>query len=194
MSASAPNPSPASVLFARGVLARLRAWPALSLAINQSWGGPESPAKFPWLAGVLVDSFEDPPAEGIPDAEYVEAMLLQIMEDEFDCTLEDESAWDAARDVVKVWDTLTRNMDDAKKMIETMEVKAEKVKGKKIEAQREGPDTDEEDWSGDEDEEMTEDDAPQLLVVEHPPDNQRPDPIVDEEGFTMVQGKGKRKS
>jgi pre-rRNA-processing protein TSR2 len=193
MSAATSTPSPGSILFARGVLARLRTWPALSLAIAQSWGGPESSAKFPWLAGVLVDAFEDPPAEGVPDAEYIEAMLLQIMEDEFDCTLEDESAWDVARDVVKIWDALSRNLDDGKKAVEDLEAKAEKLKGKKIEARREGPESDEEEWSDDGDEEMDADDAPQLLVVEHPPENQRPDPIVDEDGFTLVQGKPKRK-
>jgi pre-rRNA-processing protein TSR2 len=192
-SSSSSTPSSTSVLFARGVLARLHSWPVLSLAVGQGWGGAESAAKLPWLAGVLVDAFEEPPSDGVPDAEYVEAMLLQIMEDEFDCSLEDGSAWDVAKDVVKTWDTLSRSVEEGKKFVEELEAKAEKVRGKKVVAQREGPESDDEEWSDDEDEEMEDDEPPQLMVVEHPPANTKPDPIVDQDGFTLVQGKGKRR-
>jgi pre-rRNA-processing protein TSR2 len=193
MESSSSTPSPNSVLFARGVLARLHTWPALTLAIAQGWGGAESSAKLPWLAGAVIDAFEDPPEEGIPDAEYLEAMLLQIMEDEFECTLEDGSAWDVAKDVVRYWDAIGRDAEEGRKAVETVEAKADKLKGKKVEAKRQG-ESDDDDTSGDEDEEMEDgEQPPQLLVVEHPPENTRTDPIVDEDGFTMVQNKSKRK-
>jgi pre-rRNA-processing protein TSR2 len=192
MNASASDPSPTSVLFARGVLSRLRTWTALSLAIAQNWGGPESALKLPWLAGVLVDAFEDPPAEGIPDAEYIEAMLLQIMEDEFECTLEDESGWDVARDVVRIWDALRRSPEEGTKIVEQMEAKADKVKGKKVEAKRDGPESDDEGTSDDGDVDMDDAEAPHLLVVEHTPESKKSDPIVDDDGFRLVQSKGKR--
>jgi pre-rRNA-processing protein TSR2 len=190
-SSSAP-PASVSVLFARGVLARLRTWQALTLAIAEGWGGPEGAAKLPWLAGAVVDAFEDPPADGTPDAEYVEALLLQVMEDEFECTLEDGSAWDVARDVVRVWDAIARGGDAARTLVEELEARAERVKGKAVAAHRGEDEDDSTDEDGDDMDVDDGEEAPQLLVVEHTP-APKPDPIVDEDGFTLVQVKGKGK-
>ena len=75
--APAAAPAPASVLFARGVIARLALWPALRIAVEQGWGGPESAEKRTWIASVIVDSFEEEDPK--PDVPYVEEMLLQVL-------------------------------------------------------------------------------------------------------------------
>jgi len=93
---------------------------------------------------------------------------------------------------VKIWDALVRSSEEGKTIVQALEAKADSVKGRKVEARRENPESDEEAWSSDEDVDMEGDQTNQLLVVEHPPQNHRPDPIVDEDGFTLVQGKGKR--
>ncbi|KIP10540.1 hypothetical protein PHLGIDRAFT_46304, partial [Phlebiopsis gigantea 11061_1 CR5-6] len=168
-------PAPASVLFARGVIARLALWPALRIAVDEGWGGPEGAAKRTWMASVLVDAFEE--EDPVPDATYVEEMLLQIMADEFDTELEDGSAEAVARDVVRMWADAGAG---AAELIRGFEAQAEKVKGKKVQVEEAaGEGSDWEDESGEEDE----DEAP-MLVDAQP--NPKPEPEVDEDGFTTV--------
>ena len=197
---AAPTAAPptTSVLFARGVLARLLLWPALRAAVSSLWGGPDSAEKRTWMASVLVDAFEDT-TQPTPDAIYVEEQLLQIMEDEFDTVLEDGSGEAVARDVVRLWEAV-QDVKEGEAEVRKWEEQADKLKGKKVEVEVtnaaeeiEGDEGEWEDESGDEDE-MDEgadgQEAPQLLE----PQTQKVEPEVDEDGFTLVKGKGKGKS
>ncbi|KAH9936897.1 Pre-rRNA-processing protein TSR2-domain-containing protein [Epithele typhae] len=112
MSPPSGPPPATSVLFARGVIARLAYWPALRIAVDQGWGGAESAQKQTWVASVLVDDFEE--QDPTPDLNFVEDRLLQVMVDEFDADLEDGSAEAVAKDIVSLW---------------------EEVKGKKVEVE-----------------------------------------------------------
>jgi pre-rRNA-processing protein TSR2 len=70
-----------SLLFARGVIARLSIWPVLQAAVDSSWGGPKSAQKRTWLASEIVDAFEasvPPGSAEQPDEEYVELTLIQV--------------------------------------------------------------------------------------------------------------------
>jgi len=188
-SSGAPTPAPSSVLFARGVIARLAIWATLRIAVQESWGGPNASSKRTWLASEIVDSFEEQiPA---PDDQYVEEMLLQVMSDEFETVIEDGSAESVAKDIVKLWDDTRIGKQD---LVLKFEDLAEKVKGKRPNAQEKVVSDDEDDWHDDdegEDDEMDEDEAPQLL--ENSSQQQQPrEPEVDEDGFTMVKGKGRR--
>jgi len=184
-------------LFARGIVARLALWPALRLAVDEQWGGPESAQKRTWLASVLVDAFEEhasqPQQYPKPDVYYVEETLLQAMEDEFDVVLEDGSAEAVAKDVVRMWEEVgVEGGSDG--IVRGFEEQAAKVKGKKVQAQRSGDSGDEEDWSddgeeGSEEESMDTDPVPTLVPVESAP--KKPEPEVDEDGFTTVKAKGK---
>ncbi|KZT63991.1 hypothetical protein DAEQUDRAFT_646957, partial [Daedalea quercina L-15889] len=171
-------PPATSILFARGVIARLAIWPALRVAVTENWGGPAAAEKRTWLASVLVDAFEqEHPA---PDVLYVEEMLLQVMEDEFDTVLEDGSAEAVAQDVVAMWDAVQGGSSE---LVYKFEVHAEKTKGKQVHIEQAA--TDEDDWSdesGSEDD--SEDDAPMLLDDQARPHKQEPE--VDEDGFTVV--------
>ena len=195
--APAPNPHPSLILFARGVIARLEAWPALRVAVEQGWGGPASHDKRRWLASELVDAF-DPTSSGnndnpTPDAEYVALMLAQVLEDEFDAAFEDGSVEAVAADIVALWGA-------GEDVVGLWEGKAEGVRGKKVDVREEvgsEGDEDEDEWEDEESgEEGEEDGAPQLMPpaaastaeVQRPA---KPKPVTDEDGFTLVQ-KGRR--
>lgn len=209
-------PSQTTVLFARGILARLALWPALQIAVHNSWGGPESAEKQRWLAGVLVDEFEayvpqgdepftssasksmGPTAHGTPpDVYYVEEMLLQIMSDEFEVTLEDNSASDVAKDVIKLWNDVCATRDG---LVKDWESQAERIKGKAPQVQEgagSGSDWEDVDDSGTDDGEGESDEGgegqevvPRLL--DHSRSPPREEPEVDEEGFMTVRRKGHR--
>lgn len=192
MSSSTPTapPSNTSILFARGVIARLALWPALRIAVDQGWGGPESAEKRTWLASVLVDAFEEQDPK--PDVTYVELTLLQVMEDEFETVLEDGSAEAVAKDVVRLWEEAQAGRSEG---VLAFEEQAEKIRGKKIQAEEgAAEDSDWEDDSSEEgegEEDGADDEVPVLL------DNQQRsrklEPEVDEDGFTTVaKGSGRR--
>ncbi|KAI0031541.1 Pre-rRNA-processing protein TSR2-domain-containing protein [Vararia minispora EC-137] len=180
------------LLFARGVIARLALWPALRAAVDNSWGGSASAQKRTWLASELVDAFEAsvPPGNAEqPDEEYVELNLLQAMEDEFDVVIEDDSVEPLARDIVALW-AAARSGNEA--LVLEWEAKAEKMRGKRMDVNVQevvdetGDGEDSEDWE-DEDDGEADSEVPQLVErAIH-----KPEPIVDEDGFTLVQGKGK---
>jgi pre-rRNA-processing protein TSR2 len=190
-------PAPAQINFARAVIARLAVWPVLRVAVESSWGGPESKQKRSWMAGEVIDAFDKSAsgsASDLPDETYIEEMLLQMMADEFDCEVEDLSGEEVARDIIKLWADL--NNGTIEESMKFWEEKEQKLSGKKIEftLAKKGDDTDWVEDSGSEDEEDTQggnsmevdDEIPTLRDV-----RQRQEPVVDEEGFTLVQGKGK---
>ncbi|KAG5641432.1 hypothetical protein DXG03_005236 [Asterophora parasitica] len=181
---STAAPSPSSILFARGVIARLAIWPTLKIAVQEGWGGSNGAQKQSWIASVIVDAFEDDSNQK-PDDVYIEELLLQIMADEFDAMVEDESAEKVSQDIVLLWDETRVGKQDSVLKFEEL---AAKLKGKRVDAHFAPPGEDDE-W---EDEDVSDDDeeAPQLIqpAVERPPRNE---PEIDEEGFTLVKGRGK---
>lgn len=181
-------PPPSSVLFARGVIARLAVWTILRIAIQEGWGGHGASEKRTWLASVIVDAFEEQvPA---PDDQYIEELLLQIMADEFEAVLEDGSAESVAKDIVRIWDETRIGKQD---MVQKFEELAENMKGKKVDALA-APTNEDDEWEDDEDDSSEGDEdeeAPQLLRPRE--DTHKNEPEVDEDGFTVVKGKGKSK-
>jgi len=182
MASSSEAPDPLCILFARGVIARLAIWPALRIAVEQNWGGPDAVQKRTWLASVIVDAFEeqDPP----PDDIYIEETLLQVMADEFEVVLEDGSAESVAKDVVRLWEDVHRGQQD---LVLSFEGLAGKSKGKKTIVEEKVVDGEEWEDSGDEDEDSSEEDAP--MLVDPPLERPKDEPEVDEDGFTMIKGK-----
>lgn len=169
------EPPPTSFSFARGVVARLTLWPALRIAVQNNWGGPDSSKKRTWMASVIVDIFEEKSTP--PDTEYIEELLLQIMDDEFETVIEDGSAESVAKDITKLWkDIYSGDLDG----LHQLEQHANVVSNRPIVAQPglpEEADTDsgedEDDWGSDEEDNS-----------DSPPDL----PEVDEDGFTTVKG------
>jgi len=213
--------SPTILLFARGILALLDLWPALTIAVTEQWGGPDSLAKKTWLASVIIDEFEshatflpnptptslsssltptsprrvDPStATKSPlDHDDLADLLNQIMSDEFDANIEDGSIDAVTADIIRLWRDVLSVAPVA--IVETLERKAGEVKKGSVKATMGGDlvevddNDDSETGSESEEDRMEVDPAPQLVYREE----ERPEPIVDEDGFTLVQGKGKRR-
>lgn len=116
------------------------------------------------------------------------------MEDEFDVVLEDESHISVARDLCALW-SASKSLNEAP--IKDWESRADKASGRKVDVQVEskvkhvdeqGNEIEEDESDDDEGEwedEEGEAEAPQLV------DREKREPVVDEDGFTLVQGKGK---
>ncbi|KAL5512248.1 hypothetical protein ACEPAG_3533 [Sanghuangporus baumii] len=192
---SAISPVPALdssiMLFARGIIARLSVWQALRLAVDEGWGGPESAQKRIWMASEIVDAFEKAKPSEIPDAIYLEEMLLQIMADEFDTILEDESAEAVARDIMSLWEIRDAN-EQIKASVAVWEERADRFSGTKVVSKEIVQESTEVDGSSDEweDDDDTEDEeAPQLL--DRHAQSRHENPQVDDEGFIMVTKKSK---
>jgi len=188
-------PSPALILFARGVIARLSIWETLTLAVQESWGGPGAKEKRTWMAGVLVDLFEEKQAKNTnassPDPDDVEDMLLQIMADEFEVHVEDGTAEHLGKDLIHLWVVIMgqpENTSSGEKMVQEWEARAERTKGRKIHVEIQDTPEEEGEWEDDdgeeEDEQMEEsEEAPPL--IDHTKGSKEPE--VDEDGFTMVK-------
>ncbi|KAG6861826.1 hypothetical protein C0995_011708 [Termitomyces sp. Mi166 len=176
-------PPPSSVLFAKGVIARLAIWYILRIAVQEGWGGPGAAEKRTWLASVIVDTFED--QSQTPDDQYIEELLLQIMADEYEAIIEDGSAESVARDIIRMWEETRVGKADTVTKFEEL---AQNIKGKKVEVQQAPQDEDDE-WEDDDDgSDEEEEEVPQLLQPQPQKGNE---PEVDEDGFTLVKGKGK---
>lgn len=172
----------------------LSTWPALTLAVQNSWGGPESSEKRDWFAGAISDLFTTTPDA---DVEYIEEFVLQVMNDEFDVNVEDDSGESIAVKIIGLR-KLTLQGDFA--MVDEMYSKWQEMQSKgaggKINFQHVIRDDDEDDtdWdSGDVDEEDDDNDvemgeAPALVKVLR----EKVQPKVDEEGFIEVVGRRRR--
>ncbi|KAG8718853.1 hypothetical protein FRC09_012010 [Ceratobasidium sp. 395] len=183
------------VLFARGILALLDGWDVLKLAISEGWGGPESYEKRTWLASVIVDEFDtssNAPPNGTapprtPDLDDVADLILQALSDEFDVDVEDGSVERIAESIVKLW---AAEPAVATQMVSEFESSARKGAKARIQAVREEGNGDS-DW---ESESADEDGVPKLVEREiQSAPKEKQEPVVDEDGFTLVQGKGKGK-
>ncbi|KAF4775847.1 pre-rRNA-processing protein TSR2 [Colletotrichum scovillei] len=191
--------------FEQAVALSLHMWPALTLAVQNHWGGPDSADKRDWFAGAVAEIFptftkitaagQAMPATAAaaaeePDTGYVETMLLQVMLDEFEVNVDDETGYDVAEQIVKLRAECAKGNFAA---VDELRTKWESRKGAKVEGlykkvEAGDQDTDWEDDDSEDDDEGDDvemDDAPQL--VRAPKEKQEPE--VDEDGFTTVTKK-----
>lgn len=174
----------------------LHAWPALTLAVQSNWGGPASSDKRDWFCGAISDLFIDRPET---DAEDLEDVLIQVMNDEFDVVVDDGSAGDVAQQIMELRAQTERGeYGEIRTMYEAWKEKMDK-KGanaatvgmfQKVEARDEDQETDDDEDKDEDDEEgdVDMDDAPALVRAPR----ERVEPEVDEDGFTKVVGKKRR--
>lgn len=172
--------------------------------MSNGWGGPDSSEKRDWFAGAIVDLFPEftdapaptttsnaaaPPAAAAAadeaDTEDVETVLLQVMVDEFEVNVDDDSALEVAEQIVRARAQCAVGQFDE---VNALAERFAKRKGSKVgqmfqKAEDPNQETDEEDdeSGSDEDEDMEMGDAPAP--------REKPAPEVDEDGFTMVKKK-----
>jgi pre-rRNA-processing protein TSR2 len=222
MSQPEPPTSPTILLFARGVIALLDLWPALTIAVTEQWGGPDSLAKKTWLASIIIDEFEshatflpspnttaspssstaprvDPTTATKPplDHDDLADSLNQVMSDEFEANIEDGSIDAVSADIIRLWRDILSATPEA--IVEALERKAGEVRRSGVQATKGGDIVevdDDEDTSGsgreDEVDVMEIDETPQP-VPRDTEKEERTEPVVDDDGFTLVQGKGRRR-
>lgn len=123
-----------------------------------------------------------------PDAEYIEELLLQVLLDEFEVNVDDESGFDVATEIIRLRGQCSKgNFEDVDRLLERWQSrKGSKVVFKQGEDQDNDTDWDDTDGEdgGDQDEEM--DEAPPLVATK-PKEKQAPE--VDDDGFTKVTRK-----
>ncbi|KAH7175589.1 Pre-rRNA-processing protein TSR2-domain-containing protein [Dactylonectria macrodidyma] len=179
--------------FEQAVAYSLHLWPALTLSVQNQWGGPDSADKRDWFAGAVADLFpefvDNPPAKAPeePDLEDVETMLLQIMVDEFEVNVDDDSATEVANNIMKTRAGCAIGQFDDVDALRTRFLNRTGTKVdqmfKKADDADQDTDWESDDSDDDEGADVEMDDAPQLVP------KQKQEPQVDEDGFTMVTKK-----
>ncbi|KAF1850341.1 pre-rRNA-processing protein TSR2 [Cucurbitaria berberidis CBS 394.84] len=188
VTAMAAIPEQLQAKFDLGIWFALFNWPNLTVAVQNEWGGPDSSDKRDWIAGQISDLFA---SEASTDAEDVEVMLLQVLEDEFGVRLEDETEVNVAREIMAIRKEIGEGNTTT---VDRLQKKWEERKGKEVatgnvsvrESNQEG-EWDSVDEESDEEDDVEMGDAPALV-----PAKPKAEPEVDDEGFTKVLGKKKR--
>ncbi|POS83200.1 hypothetical protein EPUL_004729 [Erysiphe pulchra] len=170
-----------------GITLALFLWPSLTLAVNSNWGGPESPAKREWFASTTIDLITENPDA---DADWIEEFLLNVMFDEFEVNVEDDSAFDVAETIVRLRkDCAEGNWEEVLSMKDKWDAKDREKKNTLPNYVR-GEDQDAEtSGSEEEDNEDGEDVGDTKKMVEPQPEKLTKHVEVDEEGFTLVTKK-----
>jgi len=75
-------------------------WSALDIAVQNEWAGPDSADIRDWLGGVIVDMFSFPTVKKV-ETEDVEDVLIQVLDDEFELRLEDDSAYQVSKTKIR---------------------------------------------------------------------------------------------
>ena len=172
----------------------LSTWPALTLAVQNLWGGSDSSEKRDWFAGAISDLLTTTPDA---DVEYVEEFLLQVMMDEFDVNIEDGSGEEIATKIIRLKNlTLQGDFTMVDEMYQQWQQRQRNgaIGITNFQHVSRGNEEDETDWDSDdlEDDEGGEDlemrEAPAL--VEAP--REKTEPRIDEDGFTEVVSKKRR--
>ncbi|ODV90694.1 hypothetical protein CANCADRAFT_31570 [Tortispora caseinolytica NRRL Y-17796] len=164
--------------FELGVAMALREWDVLTTAVVNQWGGSESADKRDWMAGAVVDLFFE---SSEIDAELVEARLLQVMEDEFDVVVEDESAYEVSKLIMDMYSGVQSSDFSTVDRLYQKFLDREGCELKVDVKVQEDAEIDEE-LSGSDEE------APALVGSQNE-QQQSTGPIVDEDGFTLVQSR-----
>jgi pre-rRNA-processing protein TSR2 len=180
------QPNSASSYLDLGITLAIHSWPALSLAVQSNWGGPTSSDKRDWLCGAISEMINERPET---DGEDLEDVLIQVMNDEFDVVVDDESAAPVAAQIMEVRALTARGeFGPIQEMWENWQSKSQQ----KVAASfKRGEDQDsDDDDEEDEDEEDNVDmgDAPALVRAPR----EKVEPEVDEDGFTTVVSKKRR--
>jgi pre-rRNA-processing protein TSR2 len=192
MASSAPDntgvPTPAQLqsAFDHGIWYALSLWPALHVAVQNSWGGADSSEKRDWFAGAVSDLFT---GRQDTDAEDLEAFLLQIMQDEFDCNVEDETEVEVVRTILVLRKTLLEGDMSAYETLERRWGSRGMMKADVLVVDNGDGEVDDEDDDMDEDEEMEGDRAPRGGQQAPREPREKPQAQVDDDGFTKVVGK-----
>lgn len=178
--------------FELGVSMLVYSWDALDIAVVNQWGGVESGDKRDWITGVIVDLFKD---NKVMDSPVIEETLLYAMLDEFDTHVDDGTAHPVADNMIRLYEECRQQDYSRVESLYTKWLEKQKIgpsKDRIVHVNDDGSSGDEED--DDEEEEDCSDEGMDV-DMEHdiPVLVEKSEPIVDDDGFELVQKKGRRK-
>lgn len=180
--------------FELGVCMAVYKWDELNTAVENSWGGPKSADKRDWISGIVIDLFD----EKIVDIQLIEETLLYAMVDEFDTEIDNDSALEIGALIIKIYRDVNIGRFD---MVDEMYAKwQEKQKLNTattakviINEDPNNPDVSD-DEDDDEEEEINEGISQSVGHDDMDIDEAgEAGPIVDDDGFELVQKKGGRR-
>lgn len=182
--------------FELGVSMVVHSWNALEIAVANQWGGGQSEEKRDWITAIVVDLFNGKAV----DIELIEETILNAMADEFDVHVEDDSSLPIADKVIKVYRqcaeqdyTTVRQMFDAWQQKQNDRAQRAQQFAVNIQADPNNPDSSDDEDEDDEDEHHEH--VPQLQDDDvEMGDAESQGPIIDDDGFELVQKKGKRRN
>ncbi|KAL0079290.1 Pre-rRNA-processing protein TSR2-domain-containing protein [Phycomyces blakesleeanus] len=177
MAAQQQQQHPNKLAFVEGVTYIFKSWTALKLAVEQDWGGVESAEKRDWMIQLMVDYFDKNGKK--VEVDEIEDILIQIMSDEFQTLLEDDSAYLIAKHLVLIFNQcITGNFTEVVKLREKFQSQNQASASSFVKQGEEDSDVDEDD---DEDEE----DEDQDMEPRAPKEPEQP----DEDGWLTVRHK-----
>lgn len=179
--------------FALGVSMSIHSWEVLETAVVNGWGGPQSADKRDWITSIVLDLFEGK----IVDIELIEETLLNAMIDEFDVQVEDDSSLLIADRIIKVYRACALEqygeIHQAYQMWEQKQQNRANRQAQTVVVQEDPNNPDD----SEDDDEYEEEDMPQLVQQQQQQDAMEVEepqgPIIDDDGFEMVQKKGRRR-
>lgn len=194
--------------FEQAVAYALHLWPALTLSVSNGWGGADSEEKRDWFAGAIVELFPEftdapatttassngnaaPPATAADEAdiEDVETVLLQVMVDEFEVNVDDDSALEVAEQIMRARTQCANGQFDETNALAERFLK---LRGSKVNQMFKKAEDPNQDTDGDDDDDDDDDDDGSDVDMGDAPapaPREKPAPEVDEDGFTMVTKK-----
>eukprot|EP00127_Corallochytrium_limacisporum_P007202 Clim_evm75s243 gene=Clim_evmTU75s243 len=187
--------------FQDGVRCTFKHWTTIKLALEHEFAGPATEDIVAWFMGCTIDLF-DPSVNkaSMPDADSLDHFLDQFLSDEFSVQSEDDSTWQVANTILKMhgW-CMTGNFSALDQHIGSMapdrlqrgiavDENGNMVAGNAIV----NDSSDDEDNNGNDGNAMDEDGMELDANGDSLPRRARPEPIVDEDGFELVQ-KGRRR-
>ncbi|CAK7223324.1 rRNA accumulation-related protein [Sporothrix curviconia] len=205
MAAQPPSRQFCQDTFESAVAMSLQLWQPLSFAVESNLGGGDGADKRDWFAGAVAELFEEAWASAPLSSSTTstvaedllmdtEARLLQIMDDEFDTVVDDGSAYDVANDIVALWTQCRRGQFAGS---DALRQRWESSRGKSVRGAFQAgkapdddttwqtdEDDDEDDDGDEENDDVDMDEAPELVAS-----RAKPEPEVDEDGFTTVTRK-----
>lgn len=190
--------------FEQAVALTLHLWPALTLAVQNNWSDNTGEDVRDWFAGAVIELFPTFPDlakfsarlaqnQGLkrpenleePYQEDVESRCLQIMADEFNVEVDDDSSYEISEQIMQLRAQCIKGQFDG---VEKLREKWMAGKGKKV-VMKQAPDQDQDtDWE-DDDESEDEDGDVDMGDAPAPTLKEKPQPEVDEDGFTKVTRK-----
>lgn len=176
--------------FDGGIWYLLSLWPALHVAVQDNWGGPASSDKRDWFAGAVSDLFNSRPDT---DHDELVSFLLQVMQDEFECNVEDDSEEEVAGSLLALKKRLVEGQDlnAVRELEQRWKNRGQmKVDLRIIDNAANEEVGDDEEWEGFGDDDVDMDTAQEIVPDLVPAlRKDKPPPEVDEDGFTKVTKK-----